>query len=136
MSWVVDTCVLIDVLDEDPAHGRASAQLLRRRLGEGLVTCPVTYVELAPAFDGSTGLQEEFLDGVGVEWQQDWTWQDTCVAHRAWRTIHARRRKVGGPRRPVADVMIGAFATRFAGLITRNPSDFSSVFPKLRLLAP
>jgi hypothetical protein len=28
MAWVVDTCVLLDVLEDDPSFGRASASTL------------------------------------------------------------------------------------------------------------
>jgi hypothetical protein len=42
MSWVVDTCVLIDVLEDDPTFGDPSTNLLERLLRNGLVLCPVT----------------------------------------------------------------------------------------------
>jgi hypothetical protein len=32
--------------------------------------------------------------------------------------------------------MIGAFATRFDGLITRNQKDFKPWFPELKLVVP
>jgi hypothetical protein len=136
MAWAVDTCVLIDVLEADPDHGRRSAALLSRKLREGLVICPVTYVELAPAFNGSSALEEEFLAGVGVDWRQPWTWQDTIAAHRAWEAHVAGRRARSAPRRPIADVLIGAFAGRFDGLVTRNAKDFRRVFPSLPIAEP
>lgn len=37
MPWVVDTCLVIDVLDDDPDHGRASALLLDSKASDGLV---------------------------------------------------------------------------------------------------
>ena len=52
MPWVVDTCLVIDVLDDDPDYGRASALLLDSKVSDGLVLCPISYVELAPAFLG------------------------------------------------------------------------------------
>jgi len=36
----------------------------------------------------------------------------------------------------VADLMIGAFAVRAQGLITRNPADFKKFYPGLNLLGP
>lgn len=42
MAWVVDTCVLIDVLDEDPTFGVVSAQTLEACAEAGLVICPMT----------------------------------------------------------------------------------------------
>src|SRR5215204_3444511 len=47
MAWVVDTCVLIDVLEEDPSFGFLSAEILEESLEEGLVICPMTYAELS-----------------------------------------------------------------------------------------
>jgi hypothetical protein len=39
-------------------------------------------------------------------------------------------------KRPVADGLIGAFALRFQGLLTRNTADFSSLLPGLTILEP
>lgn len=136
MSWVVDTCVLIDVLEDDPEFGAVSAHALEQLLPEGLVVSPLTYAELAPAFEGDLALQDEFLAGVGVQYQEDWTWDDTVRAHAAWHA-HARRRREGLVRkRPPADILVGAFALRFQGLITRNPEDFKTAFPDLPLRLP
>jgi len=136
MKWVVDTCVLIDVLDNDSSFGKRSALALTAHMGDGLVVCPVTYIELAPAFDGSLSLQEEFFAGIGVDRQMGWIHEDTLAAHSAWaRYVQARREK-RDRRRPIADVMIGAFALRFSGLITRNVADFRSLWPGLKIIAP
>jgi predicted nucleic acid-binding protein len=135
-GWVVDTCLLLDVLEDDPAFGCASAALLDAMAPEGLVLCPVSYAALAPAFEGNEGLQKEFLDGVGVDGSQEWTWSDTLRSHAAWHE-HIRRRRVRQLRkRPLADILIGAFAQRHAGLLTRNPEDFTKTFPSLPLRVP
>jgi predicted nucleic acid-binding protein len=136
MAWVVDTCMLIDVLDDDPQFGRSSALTLDSYTGDGLVVCPLTYAELAPAFRGNAALQDEFLRGVGVDFRQDWTWADTLLAYEAWHRFIARRRSRSLPRRPLAEVLIGAFASRYQGLITRSASDFDSIFPDLHLGGP
>lgn len=136
MAWVVDTCILLDVLEEDPSFGYVSAELLETRLQEGLVICPMTYAELSPAFQGDRSLQEEFLTGVGADFREDWTRADTLRAHEAWNQLVQRRRSGQLPKRPLVDVLIGAFATRFQGLITRNPEDFARLFPSLPLLVP
>ena len=136
MAWVVDTSVLIDILEDDPSFGEASARFLDSHLTDGLVVCPVTYAELAPAFRGNLTLQDEFLDGIGVDCREDWVWQDTLKAHAAWHA-HVQRRRAGqAARRPLADILIGSFAVRFQGLITRNPDDFRTAFPSLELQVP
>jgi len=136
MSWVVDTCVLIDVLENDPAFGRASAHLLEKSLHDGLVLCPVTMVELAPAFAGNLEVQKHFLEQVGVDFTESWTLADTESAHRAWNIYVQARRTSDTPKRPLADLLIGAFACRQQGLITRNPTDFRRWFPKLKVRQP
>lgn len=136
MAWVVDTCVLIDVLEEDPSFGAPSAEILDESLEEGLVICPMTYIELSPSFAGDRVLQEEFLAGVGVDFRQTWIQADTFQAHQAWHQFVQRRRSGQLPKRPLVDILIGAFATRFQGLITRNPDDFAPVFPSLDLRVP
>ena len=54
--WVVDTSVLLDIHSADAAFSQASAECLAKYCAEGLVISPVTYVELAPAFDGGKRL--------------------------------------------------------------------------------
>jgi len=131
MAWVVDTCLVIDVLDDDPAFGATSAVLIDEHASHGLVLCPVSYVELAPAFLGGSRRQQEILDKVGIDGRQSWTWEDTSRAHLSWNTHVTRRRQRSALSRPVADVMIGAFALRFDGLLTRNVRDFRALFPSL-----
>jgi len=136
MGWVIDTCLLIDILENDPKFGVASAQLIDSKRGSGLLICPVTYIELSPAFAGNSTLQDEFLEGIGVNWLESWTWQDTREAHQNWNFYVSRRRQNRITRRPIADVMIGSFAMRFQGLLTRNTADFHSSIPSLRLAHP
>ena len=45
-------------------------------------------------------------------------------------------RRRGIAKRPIADVMIGAYAMRKGGLITRNESDFRSLYPELTIFNP
>ena len=136
MAWVVDTCLVIEVLDDDPEFGLASARLIDAKAAEGLLLCPVSYVELAPAFLGDDSRQRAFLEQVGIGFSDGWIWKDTQVAHRAWARHVARRRGGRGARRPVADVLIGAFASNRTGLLTRNRSDFRTVYPSLAIVAP
>ena len=136
MPWVVDTCLVIDVLDDDPEFGEASAALLDRMSPEGLALCPVSFVELAPAFLGDSARQREFLDQVGIDDSSAWTWPDTEAAHKAW-ALHVHLRRAGQAKhRPVADVLIGAFASTRQGLLTRNAADFAPLFPHVSIVGP
>ena len=136
MAWVVDTCVLIDVAEADPSFGVPSAKLLDTKRPDGLTLCPVTYIELAPVFNRDAIAQNEFLFHLGVSWPTTWTQADTEEGHRAWHRYVTARRAVKIVKRPVADILIGAFALGFDGLLTRNESDFRQVFPNLPIVVP
>ena len=136
MAWMIDTCVLVDVAEADPHFGAASARHLQAKLRQGLLVSPVTYAELAPVFDGSAQLQDEFLAQAGVGFAEPWLRQDTLAAHQAWSIYVRNRRRRSAPKRPLADVLIGAMACRFDGLITRNPDDFRTLFPDLNISQP
>lgn len=136
MAWLVDTCVLIDLAEADPRFGAAAARHLQARLHDGLLISPLTYVELAPVFQGSREVEDEFLAEAGIRADEPWTRDDTRVAHQAWWAWVERRRRREVPKRPIADLLIGAMALRFQGLITRNGGDFASLFPTLRISDP
>jgi predicted nucleic acid-binding protein len=136
MTWVVDTCIVIDVLEDDPEFGQASARLLDKMSPDGLALCPVSYVELAPAFLGDSRRQNEFLDGIGIQYTLPWSWQDTQNAHKAWERHVNLYRQRNALRRPVADMLIGAFAAGRRGLLTRNAADFRPAFPALKIVEP
>jgi predicted nucleic acid-binding protein len=136
MSRVVDTCILIDILEDDPDFGRASALCLSRYVSDGLVICPVSMIELSPAFGGDFLRQKEFLSLCGVSYDQEFDAADVMRSHQAWNDYIQKKRLHKTPKRPVADLMIGAFSTRFEGLITRNQKDFKPWFPELKLVAP
>ncbi len=82
MAWVVDTSVLLDIHVDDPTFGNRSGQCLLRYLPDGLVICPVSYVELAPAFSGDGSLQQAFLQEAGVDWLQPWTSLDAAASYQ------------------------------------------------------
>lgn len=133
---VVDTSVLIDISEDDPEFGEGSAECLAERLEGGLTVSPVTYVELAPVFDGSRRLLDQFLAGLGIDGSAIFDMADRHAAFSAWaRHISERRARKAG-RRPVADVLIGALALRHDGLVTRNGDDFLALYPRLRIVDP
>ena len=134
--WIVDTCVILDVFEDDPKFGRQSAELLQALLPQGLAISPVTMVELSAAFEGKIDEQKEFLRQAGISYSELWTAADTEEAHRAWNEYVKVRRADKIPKRPVADLLIGGFALNRTGLVTRNGTDFKRWFPKLKIKEP
>jgi len=134
--WVVDTCIVLDVFENDPRFGRASADLLEALLPAGVAVSPVTMVELAAAFAGDLIEQKRFLDGAAISHSEMWTAADTEAGHSAWNAYPQSRRADTTPKRPIADILIGAFAMNRQGLVTRNAADFRRWFPKLTIREP
>ena len=133
---VVDTCVLIDIAENDPSFGRKSALCLAKYLDDDLVISPVSYVELAPVFGGMVRKLDEFLNGVGVRYDELFELADREVAFVAWANHIAAKRSGNVRRRPIADLLIGALVMRSQGIITRNGRDFASLFPDVRVIDP
>ena len=136
MSLVVDTCVIIDVLDGRSPFSKASAKTLDKYADEGLLIAPISYVELAPAFLGDENRERDFLLDLGIDLPPLIDNTDLSAAHAAWYRQVLRKRQGKTARRPIADVMIGALASVNEGLITRNVKDFRALFPKLRIISP
>ena len=133
---VVDTCVILDVLEQDPTFGLASAEVLEKYAEGGLIISPLTYVELSPAFLGDETRERDFLFEIGIDLPPGFSEDDLSLAHAAWNDHIQRKRSGKTARRPVADVMIGALAKANDGLITRNADDFRALFPTLNIVTP
>jgi predicted nucleic acid-binding protein len=136
MAWVVDTSVVLDLIVTGSAWRAASLACLQPHLADGLCVCPVTFVEVGPAFVGDSQAAEAFFQAIPISTSEPWTSADTELAHRLWNDHQVRRRAVQMAKRPVADVLIAAFASRFQGIITRNAADFRNISPTLTIVEP
>jgi hypothetical protein len=136
MAWVVDSCVVLDIALDDPSFGASSAKCLSQALRDGLFLCPVTQIEIAPCFNGDMRHIRAFAALIGAQLTMDWLPIDTERAMKAWHAHIAQKKKGEAMRRPVADVLIGAFALRAGGLITRNRKHFAALYPSLKMLEP
>lgn len=134
--WVIDTCIVLDILENDPEFGRASAQLLQKLLPQGLSISPITMVELSVVFSGDIIEQKYFLDQAGISYVEAWTAADTERACTAWNFYIVAKRQAQTPKRPVADILIGGFAANRSGLVTRNTRDFKRWYPLLKIIEP
>ena len=134
--WVVDTCIIIDITSGDGEFSTKSADAIDAKRAEGLVVAPITYVELAPSFRGDIAKQDSVLSGMGIEFDFAGNRQAVLAAHKAWYE-HALRKRLGeAVKRPIADVLIGAYAIEKGGLITRNEADFKELYPDLSIFNP
>jgi hypothetical protein len=135
MAWVVDSCVILDIALNDPQFGHVSAKAVAARLKDGLVACPTSVIEIVPTFGGDFAETKRFLQRCGISAYAPWLDSDSEAAAQGWQTYVSLKRKGQSPKRPMADILIGGFAMRHQGLLTRNEPHFRSYFPGLNLVS-
>ena len=138
MITAIDTNVLIALWDRDETLNSAAQAALDDAFARGkLIISGAVFAELL-AFPRRT---EIFLDqfltetGIAVDWAtEESMWR---VAGKAFQRYANRRRKqkVGGPRRILADFVIGAHALEKGyGLLTLDDGIYRAAFPKLQIV--
>ncbi|MFD1048237.1 type II toxin-antitoxin system VapC family toxin [Kibdelosporangium lantanae] len=129
----MDTCVLLDVLTDDPTWANWSEQALAEaRDTSELVINPIIYAEVSAGFDTIEELDEALPESDFK--REPLPYQAGFLASRAF--IAYRRR--GGPRRsPLPDFYVGAHAavSKYR-LLTRDVGRFSTYFPSIQLITP
>lgn len=130
---LVDTCVLIDVLTDDPTWADWSARALAdaRDIGE-LAVNPIVYAEVSAAFDTIEALNDALPARHFVRHPLPYD-----AGFLASRAFVAYRRRGGARRSPLPDFYIGAHAavSKFR-LLTRDASRYRGYFPTVELLTP
>lgn len=134
MITAVDTNILIDVLEPDPAFGPASKEALKRCLMEGsVVACEVVWAEVAVAYGHAVEKAVEAMDRMGIQYSE-MAAEATIEAARCW---YDYLKKGGDRRRIAADFLIGAHASKQADrLLTRDKGFYRSYFKKLAVETP
>lgn len=130
---LVDTNVLIDVLEDDPVWADWSIQQLRAQSQiHKLVINPIIYAELSQAFSTFEAL-DDVVTQLGLA-MQEVPRPALFLAGKAF----VRYRKVGGGKNNVlADFFIGAHAAvRKLPLLTRDARRYRSYFPSVELIVP
>lgn len=130
---LVDTNVLIDLVQNDPVWAQWSAtQLFEAQRHGSLLINPVAYAELVPAFDDMASL-DHFLQQAKI------TVADIprTAAYLAG-TAFLRYRKLKGSKTGVLpDFFIGAHAqAENWPLLTRDAARYKTYFPHVRLIHP
>lgn len=130
---LVDTNVLIDVLEDDPVWADWSIQQLRAQSQiHKLVINPIIYAELSQAFSTFEAL-DDVVTQLGLA-MQEVPQPALFLAGKAF----VRYRKVGGGKNNVlADFFIGAHAAvKKLPLLTRDARRYRSYFPSVELIVP
>jgi predicted nucleic acid-binding protein len=139
MTTAIDTNVLVALWNSEDRLNSAAQAALDAALNRGslVISAPV-FAELL-AFPTR---EEAFLDsflrdtGIAVDWDLgEAVWR---MAGRAFQSYAARRRKQrdSGPRRILADFLVGAHAQHNAHvLLTLDASLYHPAFPRLRITA-
>lgn len=130
---LVDTNVLIDVLEDDPAWADWSLRQLRAQAQvHDLLINPVIYAELSLLFD-SVAATDKVIDDMGLV-LAELPRAALFLAGRA----HVKYRQGGGTRSNVlADFFIGAHAAvAGCGILTRDDRRYRNYFPTVLLITP
>jgi len=137
MTTAIDSNAIIALWDKDPAlsHSAESALEAAFRRGSLVVAAPV-FAELTAAPGRSEAFVDSFLDenGIAIDW--DFDEQIWRSAGRAFQAYAGRRRKQrdSGPRRLLADFLIGAHANlRGYRLLTLDERLHRAAFPTLKI---
>ena len=130
---LVDSCVLIDVLADDPVWAEWSLNQLERCAALGpLLINPLILAEISPRFERASDL-EVALAGLPLV-KAALPWDAAFLAGQAFKVY---RQSQGLKTSPMPDFYIGAHAlVAQLQLLTRDAARYRSYFPTLALVAP
>lgn len=139
MTTAIDTNVIVALWDRDASLSSAAQSALDAALERGglMISAPV-FAELIACPGRSEMFVQSFLEdtGIVVDWNLDEaTWR---TAGRAFQTYAARRKRHRdtGPRRILADFLIGAHARRRGyRLLTLDDRRYTAAFPGLSVIS-
>lgn len=130
---IVDTNVLVDVLENDPDWVEWSIDRMRNlsKIHE-LVINPVIYVEVSLAFDAV-----EELDAVVCDMELKFVEIPRTALFLAGKAFIRYRKQDGLKANVLSDFFIGAQAAVMGcAILTRDPRHYRSYFPTVALLVP
>lgn len=138
MTTAIDTNVFIALWDRDEALNSAAQSALDAALRRGNLVIPApVFAELMACPGRSEAFVDSFLKdtGISVDWDlNEGIWR---TAGSAFQNYAARRRKQGdsGPRRILADFLIGAYALgKHYHLLTLDDRLYRTAFPGLSIV--
>ncbi len=130
---LVDSCILIDVLADDPKWADWSIdQLDRWGQRAPLIINPIILAEVSPRFETANDL-EAALAGLPLA-REALPWDAAFLAGQAFKIY---RKTLGTKTSPMPDFYIGAHAlVSRLQLLTRDAVRYQTYFPKLTVVAP
>lgn len=130
---IVDTSVLIDVLEDDPRWADWSiAQMRGQAKVHELCINPVIYAELSLMFESV-----EALDAVIARMELCFQELPRAALFLAGKAFVRHRKKGGSKQNVLADFFIGAHAAvQRCGILTRDAGRYRAYFPTVELLMP
>ncbi|MCC7041824.1 MAG: type II toxin-antitoxin system VapC family toxin [Burkholderiales bacterium] len=130
---LVDTNVLLDVLEDDPAWADWSLHQLRAQSQvHELAINPVIYAELSLAFDSVRAL-DSIVEGMGLIVQE----LPRPALFLAGRAFLRYRREGGSKSNVLPDFFIGAHAAvQGWNILTRDARRYRNYFPTVTVVSP
>ncbi len=130
---LVDSCILIDVLADDPKWADWSLdQLDICGQRAPLVINPIILAEVSPRYERASDL-ETALAALPLV-REPLPWDAAFLAGQAFKVYRLSK---GAKTSPMPDFYIGAHAiVRNLQLLTRDATRYRSYFPRLKIVAP
>ena len=141
MTTALDTNVILAALRDDGEAAHNVSLILDEARAQGaLVISPLVYAELVAAPGRDRAFVERFLQETAIE--VDWrlsrqVWESAALAYRAYAERRRAQARDPGPRRILADFIIGAHALhRASSLLTFDQRIYGAAFPTLNVVLP
>jgi predicted nucleic acid-binding protein len=130
---LVDTNVLVDVLERDPQWWKWSlGQMQGLAVAHQLVINAVIYAELAATHTSSSDLDQKIAT-MNLMFEEI----PRAAAFLAGKAFVLYRRRAGGKTGVLSDFFIGAHAAVLGcPILTRDQSKYATYFPTVPLIAP
>jgi len=130
---LVDSCVLLDIVTEDPTWYDWSADILKKYADKShLYINPIIYSEVSVGFQTIEEVEDALPSGIFR--RNPLPWEAAFLAGKSF----LRYRKLGGQSLlPLPDFFIGAHALiEGFTLLTRDTKRFKHYYPSLKMLSP
>lgn len=132
-ATLIDSNVLIDVLDRDPQWEAWSHETMVEALEQGaLFVNPIIYAEVSVGFSSAEvcdwALSKRWVERIPMPWP---------AAFLAGKAFLDYRRRGGTKLSPLPDFFIGAHAAiARLRILTRDPGRYRTYFPTVELITP